>query len=83
MNHARLQQKKQMTAGKFIVGIDPAKRHHQATIIDPSGIRLGKSFSFPVSSDGYTVALWKNIEKCLSPCNKDTVLFAVETSCNL
>ncbi len=33
MNHARLQLKKQMTAGKFIVGIDPAKRYHQATII--------------------------------------------------
>ena len=83
MNQARLQHKKQITAGKFVVGIDPAKRHHQATIINPNDIHVGKSFSFPASSDGYTLALWKNIEKCLSPCNKDTVLFAVETSCNL
>jgi len=83
MNQARLQHKKEMVAGKFIIGIDPAKNFHQAAVIDANGTQLGKSFSFPVTNEGYTALLWRNIDKCLGPCNSDTVVFAVETSCNL
>ena len=44
-------EKKKMLAGKRIVGIDPAKEKHQATVLDEEGMQRGKSFSFSVSHD--------------------------------
>ena len=37
--------KLQLIAGKYIVGIDPAKAKHQAVLLDPSGLQIGKSFA--------------------------------------
>jgi transposase len=75
--------KQQLIAGKHIVGIDPAKNKHQAIILDPSGLPLGKSFAFDVSYEGYTSTLWKKISFLLPNCNPDNTVFAIETSCNL
>lgn len=36
----------------LIVGIDVAKRNHEASFVDASGKAIGKSFSFPNSHDG-------------------------------
>ena len=46
-------QKKDFVSGKTIVGIDPAKQHHQASVINQYGIQIAKSFSFPVNLDGF------------------------------
>jgi transposase len=75
--------KQQLIAGKHIVGIDPAKAKHQAVLIDPSGLQIGKSFAFDVSYEGYTNTLWKKITFLLPRCNPENVIFAIETSCNL
>ena len=75
--------KQQLMAGKHIVGIDPAKKKHQAVLIDPSGLQIGKSFVFDVSYEGYTNTLWKKITFLLPRCNPENTIFAIETSCNL
>lgn len=36
----------------IIVGIDVAKRNHEASFVDSSGAMLGKSYSFPNSHSG-------------------------------
>ena len=46
-------QKKDFVSGKTIVGIDPAKQHHQASVINHYGLQIGKSFSFPVKFDDF------------------------------
>ena len=53
MNPQRLNEKRNWIKGKFIVGIDPAKDKHQATIIDNSGNLVGKSFSFNYNTIGF------------------------------
>ena len=75
--------KQQLIAGKHIVGIDPAKKKHQAVILNPDGLQLGKSFCFDVSYEGYTKTLWKKVTFLLPKCNPQNTVFAIETSCNL
>ncbi|GEM_PF-1136225 len=75
--------KQQLIAGKYIVGIDPAKKKHQAVILTPDGLQLGKSFCFDVSYEGYTNTLWKKVANLLPRCHPENTLFAIETSCNL
>jgi transposase len=75
--------KQQLIAGKYIIGIDPAKNKHQAVILDPSGLPVGKSFAFDVSYEGYTRILWEKISFLIPTCNPQTTAFAIETSCNL
>jgi transposase len=77
------QQKKDFITGKTIVGIDPAKQHHQAAVVNQFGIQIGKSFSFPVIMDGFNNALWKKLNSIISQYTTDNLVFAVETSCNL
>lgn len=76
-------EKKQMLSGKRIVGIDPAKDKHQAAVVDEEGIQMGKSFSFPVTHEGYTEALWNRLGKILGDYGPEDLVFAVETSCAL
>lgn len=83
MKYQALQSKREAITGKIIVGIDPAKHKHQAAILDPYGVQLGHSFAFDVSSEGYTESLSKKVTNILPTCNPESVLFAVETSCNL
>jgi transposase len=75
--------KQQLIAGKYIIGIDPAKKKHQAVLIDPSGLQIGKSFAFDVTYEGYTDTLWKKVTLLFPKCNPDNTVFAIETSCNL
>jgi transposase len=75
--------KQQLIAGKYIIGIDPAKAKHQAVLIDPSSLQIGKSFAFDVTYEGYTQTLWKKVTILLPNCNPDNTVFAIETSCNL
>jgi transposase len=75
--------KQQIISGKFIIGIDPAKRKHQAVIINPDGLQLGKSFAFDVTHEGYTKTLWKKVTLLIPKCNPVNTVFAIETSCNL
>jgi transposase len=77
------QQKKDFITGETIVGIDPAKQHHQAAVVNPFGIQIGKSFSFPVTIDGFNNALWKKLNSIISQYTTDNLVFAVESSCNL
>jgi transposase len=83
MKFQALQSKREAIAGKVIVGIDPAKNKHQVAILDPQGVQLSNSFGFDVSCEGYTDHLWKKVTKILPTCNPHSVIFAVETSCNL
>ncbi len=48
MISTQLQKKRRLIDGKFIVGIDPAKAKHQASVIDCAGDQVGKSLSFDV-----------------------------------
>ena len=75
--------KQQLIAGKYIVGIDPAKKKHQAVILTPDGLQLGKSFCFDVSYEGYSNTLWKKVTFLVPNCNPENIVFAIETSCNL
>lgn len=79
----QLQKKRRLIDGKIIVGIDPAKAKHQAAVINPAGDQVGKSFSFDVSTQGYTTVLWQKLLQIVPNCNPDTTGFAIETSCNL
>jgi len=76
-------QKKDFVSGKTIVGIDPAKQHHQASVINQYGIQIAKSFSFPVNLDGFNNNLWKKLHSIVPQFTPDNLVFAVEASCNL
>ena len=76
-------QKKDFISGKTIVGIDPAKQHHQASVINQYGIQIAKSFSFPVNLDGFNNNLWKKLHSIVPQFTPDNLVFAVEASCNL
>jgi transposase len=83
MSYATLATKREFIEGKIIVGIDPAKKKHQAKILAPNGIELGKTFSFPHSYKGFHEILWKRLKKNLGKHDLGNVVFAVETSCDL
>jgi len=83
MSYQALQAKRLFIRGKFIVGIDPAKAKHQATVIDPDGLQLGKSFTFKTDHFGYSETLWNKIGKIMEKINSETLVFAIERSCNL
>ena len=61
----------------IIVGIDIAKRSHEACLINESGTLLGKSFSFPNSHAGVDLLL-----KQLRKHNPDSlpVVFGMEAT---
>ena len=77
-----LQIKRQFIAQKYVVGIDPAKAKHQATILDRHGVIIGKSFIFNNSRRGYDSFL-KKVKMQTQDVNGETIVFAIETSCNL
>jgi transposase len=87
----KLQQKRQFVAGRFLVGIDPAKAKHEAQILDTDGLPVGSSFSFVTSYSGFNERLWRQLQSRLPatlaelPRQKliDHLVFAVEASCNL
>lgn len=78
-----LQEKRQFVTGKYVVGIDPSKAKHQAAVIETNGIQVGKSFTFNTTYQGYHSDLWKRLNKIIPNMDKDTIVFAIETACNL
>ncbi|MBN1396681.1 MAG: hypothetical protein JXA06_01490 [Bacteroidetes bacterium] len=71
--------KQQLLAGKYIIGIDPAKAKHQAVIIDPSGLQIGKSFASDVTYEGYTQTLWKKVTLLIPNCKLNVGRLAEST----
>ncbi|NOY58812.1 MAG: hypothetical protein GXO75_07745 [Calditrichaeota bacterium] len=45
-NQKIIAEKKDFVYGKYVIGIDPVKTFHQAAILNPKGIQIGKSLSF-------------------------------------
>ncbi|RQW04689.1 IS110 family transposase [candidate division KSB1 bacterium] len=82
MNQNQLDQKRKWVTGKFIVGIDPAKDKHQATIIDDNGNIVGKSFSFEHNAFGFHEKLWDKLKRYLAPesIQPAHLIFAVEAA---
>lgn len=82
MNQQQLDKKRDWIKGKYIVGIDPAKEKHQATIIDRNGNLVGKSFSFRQDHNGFNNRLWFKLNQYLDPdlVNPEHLVFAVEAS---
>jgi transposase len=83
MSYKALQMKRRFVADKVIVGIDPAKAKHQAAVIDTHGIQLGDSFSFKHSYEGFSIMLWQKLYELSISTDPKTLVFAVESSCNL
>ena len=83
MKFKNLQMKRQFVSGKTIVGIDPSKRSHHTTVLDSDGLQLGKSFSFQNTHTGFTETLWHKVKQRFEEINPESVIFAVENSCNL
>jgi len=83
MHSTRRAHKRQVVAGKWILGIDPAKERHTAILVDPSGDTQGSSFSFKVTAQGFRESLPKLLTGRLPTASPEHVLIAVETACNL
>ena len=54
MKFRALREKRRFISGKSVIGIDPAKRRHQAAILDPDGLQIGNPFSFSHDVHGFT-----------------------------
>jgi len=83
MNSKSLEVKRHFIKNKVIIGIDPAKKKHQAVIIDTAGIPIGKSFKFSNNYQGFNIDLWKIIYRHIKDLDPNKVVFAVEISINL
>lgn len=83
MNSQSLEAKRHFINGKTIIGIDPAKLKHQATIIDSIGVPVGSTFKFSNNFFGFHNELFNNLNKRLPDFSPQKVVFAVEASVNL
>ncbi len=83
MNSKSLEVKRHFIKDKIIIGIDPAKKKHQAVILDTSGIPVCNSFKFTNNYQGFHYDIWKIIKTHITNLNPVNVVFAVEISINL
>jgi len=83
MSFKTLQTKRHFIFNKIIVGIDPAKKKHQAAMIGADGLQMGNSFTFSTTYAGFNQDLWIKLKKIMPDVNTNHVVFAIETSCNL
>ena len=83
MSFKTLQTKRHFILNKTIVGIDPAKKKHQAAVINTDGLQMGRSFTFSTTYTGFTQDLWLKLKNFIPDVNSNHVIFAIETSCNL
>jgi transposase len=83
MSFEYLQTKRHFVSNKIIVGIDPARRKHQAAVINSLGITIGTSFSFKTNHHGYHHQLFKQLNTLDIKINPNNCVFAIERSCNL
>jgi transposase len=81
--YLRSLERKQWVSGKVIVGIDPAKEKHQAVVLDEHRMQRGRSFSFNCTYEGYNRTLWKKLDSILGGYDRENLVFAVETACDL
>ena len=80
MNSKSLEVKRHFIKDKLIIGIDPAKKKHQAVILDTSGIPICNSFKFTNNYQGFNSDMWKIIKSHIKDLNTNSVVFAVEIS---
>ena len=83
MNSKSLEVKRHFIKDKIIIGIDPAKKKHQAVILDTAGIPICNSFKLTNNYQGYNYDMWKIIKTHIKDLNANNVVFAVEISINL
>ncbi len=83
MNSKSLETKRHFINGKTIIGIDPAKKNHQAVIIDSVGVPIGSTFKFNNTFNGFHQELFHKLNSYISDLSTDRVVFAVEISINL
>lgn len=78
-----IEAKRHFINGKTIIGIDPAKKNHQAVIIDSIGVPIGNTFKFNNNFYGFHQELFNKLNSHIITLNPDNVVFAVEISINL
>ena len=78
-----LEAKRHFINGKTIIGIDPAKKKHQAFIIDSIGVPIGSTFKFSNSFNGFHQELFNKLNIYIHDLSPANVVFAVEISINL
>ncbi len=83
MNSKSLEAKRHFINGKTIIGIDPAKKKHQAVIIDSVGVPIGNTFKFNNSFNGFHQELFNKLNIYIPNLSPANVVFAVEISINL
>lgn len=83
MNTKSLEVKRRFIKDKIIIGIDPAKKKHQAVILDTAGIPICNSFKFTNNNQGFQFDMWKIIKTHIKDLNPNKVVFSVEISINL
>lgn len=83
MNPKSLEAKRHFINGKTIIGIDPAKKKHQAFIIDSIGVPIGSTFKFSNSFNGFHQELFNKLNIYIHDLSPANVVFAVEISINL
>ena len=83
MNSKSIEAKRHFINGKTMIGIDPAKRNHQAVIIDSIGVPVGNTFKFSNNFYGFHQELFVKLNSHITSLNPENVVFAVEISINL
>ena len=83
MNSKSLEVKRHFINGKTIIGIDPAKKNHQAVIIDSIGVPIGNTFKFSNSFNGFHQELFNKLNSHIPGLSPANAVFAVEISINL
>ncbi len=83
MNSKSLEIKRHFIKDKIIIGIEPAKKKHQAVILDTAGILICNSFKFSNTFQGFHYDIWKIIKTHIKDLNPTNVVFAVEITINL
>ena len=83
MNSKSLEAKRHFINGKTIIGIDPAKKNHQAVIIDSIGVPIGSTFKFNNTFNGFHLELFNKLNSLIPGFSTANTVFAVEISINL
>jgi hypothetical protein len=58
-------QKRELVAGRVVLGIDPGKKRHTAWMLDTDGLPLGRAFSFSVD---HGVVAWPEMSPSCPCC---------------
>ena len=83
MHPLHYRQKRELVAGRVVLGIDPGKKRHTAWMLDTDGLPRGRAFSFSVDHHGFEEVLWQEVATRLAEYGPEQLVIAVETACNL